>query len=53
MAELTFHFSGFFILITVLGIRAQWLAWRFRLLAILLLSLAGLAAWPGLGRNFR
>jgi NhaP-type Na+/H+ or K+/H+ antiporter len=49
MGELTFHFSGFFILITVLGISAQWLAWRFRLPAILLLSLAGLAAGPGLG----
>jgi NhaP-type Na+/H+ or K+/H+ antiporter len=49
MGELTFHFSGFFILITVLGISAQWLAWRTKLPAILLLSLAGLAAGPGLG----
>jgi NhaP-type Na+/H+ or K+/H+ antiporter len=43
------NFSGFFVLVTVLGISAQWLAWRFRLPAVLLLALAGLAAGPGLG----
>lgn len=49
MLDPAIHFSGFFILVTVLGIGAQWLAWRFRLPAILLLSIAGLAAGPGLG----
>ncbi|MES2407640.1 MAG: sodium:proton antiporter [Pseudomonadota bacterium] len=49
MPDLAIHFSEFFILVTVLGISAQWLAWRTKLPAILLLSLAGLAAGPGLG----
>ncbi|TCV90568.1 cation:proton antiporter [Sulfurirhabdus autotrophica] len=49
MTDPVIHFSGFFILVTVLGISAQWLAWRFKLPAILLLALSGLAAGPGLG----
>jgi NhaP-type Na+/H+ or K+/H+ antiporter len=49
MADFAMNFSGFFVLVTVLGISAQWLAWRFRLPAVLLLALAGLAAGPGLG----
>ncbi|BAN34318.1 sodium/hydrogen exchanger [Sulfuricella denitrificans skB26] len=49
MTDLAIHFSGFFIIVTALGIGAQWLAWRFRLPAILLLAIAGLAAGPGLG----
>ena len=36
-------------LVTTLGIAAQWLAWRFRLPAILLLSIAGLVVGPWLG----
>lgn len=35
--------------IGLLGIAAQWLAWRLRLPAILFLLVAGLAAGPGLG----
>lgn len=42
----TIHLTGFLIIVAVLGISAQWLAWRFRLPAILLLSLAGLLAGP-------
>ena len=49
MANPAIHFSGFFVLVSVLGISAQWLAWRFRLPAILLLALSGLAAGPWLG----
>jgi NhaP-type Na+/H+ or K+/H+ antiporter len=37
------------VLIGVVGIGAQWLAWRLNLPAILLLLLAGLIAGPGLG----
>ena len=36
-------------LIAVLGIGAQWLAWRLHLPAIVLMALAGLAAGPGFG----
>lgn len=36
------------VLILVAGVAAQWVAWRFRLPAILLLLAAGLAAGPGL-----
>lgn len=43
------HLTGFIVLVTMLGIGAQWLAWRFRLPAILLLSLFGLVAGPWLG----
>lgn len=35
--------------IAVLGVGAQWVAWRLRLPSILLLLLVGLAAGPGLG----
>ncbi len=49
MTEPAIHLTGFIVLVTALGISAQWLAWRFRLPAVLLLSLAGLAAGPGLG----
>lgn len=37
------------ILIAVLGIGAQWLAWRFRLPAVILLALVGILAGPVLG----
>lgn len=37
------------ILIAVLGISAQWIAWRFRLPAVLLLALAGIFAGPVFG----
>ena len=36
-------------LMVALGLAAQWLAWRFRLPAIVLLTAAGLAVGPGLG----
>ncbi|MEO8417504.1 MAG: sodium:proton antiporter [Methylophilaceae bacterium] len=49
MAAPTIQLTGFIVLITVLGVGAQWLAWRFRLPAILLLSLAGLIGGPVLG----
>lgn len=49
MTDPTMHITGFIVIVAVLGIGAQWLAWRFRLPAILLLSLAGLAAGPWLG----
>ncbi|MBA3004794.1 MAG: sodium:proton antiporter [Desulfurivibrio sp.] len=45
----TIHLTGFIVLVIVVGISAHWLAWRFRLPAILLFSLAGLAVGPGLG----
>ncbi len=37
------------ILTAVAGISAQWIAWRFHIPAILLLTLTGLAVGPGLG----
>lgn len=37
------------ILIAVLGISAQWLAWRFRMPAVLLLALAGILSGPVFG----
>ncbi|HKB60046.1 MAG TPA: cation:proton antiporter [Gallionellaceae bacterium] len=37
------------VLVTVCGIGAQWLAWRFRLPAVLLLALAGIMVGPVLG----
>lgn len=37
------------VLIGVLGVGAQWLAWRLNFPAIILLTVAGLAAGPGLG----
>ncbi|MDD2271591.1 MAG: sodium:proton antiporter, partial [Desulfuromonadaceae bacterium] len=49
MTDPTIHITGFIVIVAVLGISAQWLAWRFRLPAILLLSLAGLAVGPWLG----
>lgn len=38
-----------FALVGVLGVGSQWLAWRLRLPAIVLMLLAGLAVGPGLG----
>lgn len=49
MTDPTIHMTSFIVTVAVLGIGAQWLAWRFRLPAILLLSLAGLVAGPWLG----
>ncbi|GAB4108410.1 MAG: sodium:proton antiporter [Acidobacteriota bacterium] len=40
------HAIGGLALVTVLGIAAQWLAWRFRLPSILILLLFGFAAGP-------
>lgn len=37
------------ILIAVIGIAAQWIAWRFHVPAILLLTVSGLVLGPGLG----
>jgi len=37
------------VLLLALGVAAQWLAWRWHFPVIVLLSLAGLAAGPGLG----
>ena len=37
------------VLVGALGIGAQWLAWRFHIPAIVLLTVAGMAAGPGLG----
>lgn len=36
-------------LIAVLGVGAQWLAWRFRMPAIVLMAAAGIFVGPGLG----
>jgi NhaP-type Na+/H+ or K+/H+ antiporter len=49
MPDIANHLTGFIVLVTMLGIGAQWIAWRFRLPAILLLSLFGLVAGPWLG----
>jgi NhaP-type Na+/H+ or K+/H+ antiporter len=49
MPDIANNLTGFIVLVTMLGIGAQWLAWRFRLPAILLLSLFGLVAGPWLG----
>lgn len=49
MIDMAHNLTGFIVLVATLGIAAQWLAWRFRLPAILLLSIAGLAAGPWLG----
>src|SRR6056297_2933741 len=38
-----------FALVGALGVGAQWLAWRLRMPAIVLMLLAGLAVGPGLG----
>ncbi|MEL6427501.1 MAG: sodium:proton antiporter, partial [Pseudomonadota bacterium] len=38
-----------FALIGVLGVGSQWLAWRFRLPAIVLMLVAGLVAGPATG----
>ncbi len=43
------HLSLLLILIAVLGISVQWLAWRFRIPAIILLTAAGLVVGPVLG----
>jgi NhaP-type Na+/H+ or K+/H+ antiporter len=49
MPDIANNLTGFIVLVTMLGIGAQWFAWRFRLPAILLLSLFGLVAGPWLG----
>jgi NhaP-type Na+/H+ or K+/H+ antiporter len=49
MADMANNLTGFIVLVTALGIGAQWIAWRFRLPAILLLSIAGLVVGPWLG----
>lgn len=49
MIDMASNLTGFIVLVATLGIAAQWLAWRFRLPAILLLSIAGLVAGPWLG----
>ena len=49
MLDIANNLTGFIVLVTTLGIAAQWLAWRFHLPAILLLSVAGLVAGPWLG----
>lgn len=46
--DMAIHLTGFIVLVTTLGIGAQWLAWRFHLPAILLLSIAGLVVGPWL-----
>lgn len=43
------NLSFLLILIAVLGISIQWLAWRFKVPAIILLTIAGLVVGPGLG----
>lgn len=43
------HLSSLLILIAVLGITVQWVAWRFKIPAIILLTLTGLALGPGFG----
>lgn len=49
MSGMANNFTGFIVLVTALGISAQWIAWRFHLPAILLLSLFGIIAGPWLG----
>ena len=49
MLDMANNLTGFIVLVTTLGIAAQWLAWRFHLPAILLLSVAGLVVGPWLG----
>ena len=49
MIDMANNLTGFIVLVATLGIAAQWLAWRFRLPAILLLSIAGLVVGPWLG----
>jgi NhaP-type Na+/H+ or K+/H+ antiporter len=49
MSDMANHLTGFIVLVATLGIAAQWLAWRFHLPAILLLSIAGLVVGPWLG----
>lgn len=43
------HLVDTLVLVAVLGMAAQWLAWRLHLPAIVLLALVGLAAGPGSG----
>jgi NhaP-type Na+/H+ or K+/H+ antiporter len=49
MPDMANNLTGFIVLVATLGIAAQWLAWRFRFPAILLLSIAGLVVGPWLG----
>jgi NhaP-type Na+/H+ or K+/H+ antiporter len=49
MIDMANNLTGFIVLVATLGISAQWLAWRFHLPAILLLSIAGLVVGPWLG----
>jgi NhaP-type Na+/H+ or K+/H+ antiporter len=43
------HITASLVAIGLLGVAAQWAAWRLRQPAILLLLIGGLAAGPGLG----
>ena len=43
------HISLTIVAVAALGVAAQWLAWRFRMPAIVLLAAFGLVAGPGLG----
>lgn len=43
------HLSQVLVMVVALGVAAQWLAWRYRVPAIVLLALAGLIAGPVLG----
>ena len=43
------HLSHVLVLVVGLGVLAQWLAWRYRVSAIVLLALSGLVAGPLLG----
>lgn len=49
MIDMGNNLTEFIVLVTTLGIAAQWLAWRFHLPSILLLSVAGLMVGPWLG----
>ena len=49
MIDMANNLTGFIVMVATLGIAAQWLAWRFHLPAILLLSIAGLVVGPWLG----
>lgn len=49
MPDLTTQLTGFIVLVSIAGVGAQWLAWRFHLPSVLLLALAGLVLGPVLG----
>ncbi|MGH8402595.1 MAG: cation:proton antiporter, partial [Gammaproteobacteria bacterium] len=48
LADFHFDLAGAIALVLVLGVATQWLAWRTELPAIILLTIAGLVAGPGL-----